>query len=140
MHKNYLEGINLGVIKENLQKNRFDLKKEKEGEKEYYFYNKKDKNIEQLITVITDEHKVFHIDMMSRHYHVSSDKNIMKSNLEWIVGLVEKGIENLDIKKALKQGITLIEKKEGRELIEESSFVIRTLNTHCEISILLSID
>lgn len=139
MDKNYLEGIKLGVIKENLQKNEFDLKKENEGEKEYYYFSKKEKNIEQLITIITDENKVFHIEMMSRHYHVNSDKDIMKSNLKWVLGLIEKGIENSDIKKSLKEEISLIEKNEGK-LIEESSFVVRTLNANCEISILLSVD
>lgn len=140
MDKNYLEGINLAMIKENLQKNGFDLKKEKEGEKEYFFYNKKEKNIERLITIITDENKVFHIDMMSRHYHVNSDKDIMELNLEWVLGLVEKGIENLDIKKYLKQGMSLMGKKEGTELIEKSNFVIRILNASCEKSVLLSVD
>ncbi|MGL5569283.1 MAG: hypothetical protein ACRDB9_08575 [Cetobacterium sp.] len=140
MDKKYLEGINLATIKENLQKNGFDLKREKEGEIEYYYYNKKEKNIEQLITIITDENKVFHIDMMSRHYHVNSDKDIMELNLEWVLGLVEKGIENLDIKKHLKQGISLKRRKEGAELIEKSKFLIRILNSPCERSVSLSVD
>ncbi|MGL5624744.1 hypothetical protein [Cetobacterium sp.] len=136
MNKNYLEGINLGIIKENLQKIGFNLKKEKE----YYFYNKKEKNVEQLITIITDENKVFHIDMISKHYHVSSDKDIMETNLECILSFVEVGIENLDIKKSLKKGMALLKENEGIKLIEESDFTIRTLNTDCERSIMLSVD
>lgn len=136
MSKNYLTGINLGIIKENLQKKGFNLKKEDE----YYFYSKEEQNIEQLITIIADEDKIDYIDMMSKHYHVNSDKDIMETNLECILNFVEVGIENLDIKKSLKKAMFLLKENEGIELIEESDFVIRTLNTNCERSITLSVD
>lgn len=136
MSKNYLTGINLGIIKENLQKKGFNLKKEDE----YYFYSKEEQNIEQLITIIADEDKIDYIDMMSKHYHVNSDKDIMETNLECILNFVEVGIENLDIKKSLKKAMSLLKENEGIELIEESDFVIRTLNTNCERSIKLSVD
>lgn len=132
----YLNGVNFKIIEKAMVEVGFQLKKEND----LYFYNKKNDNIEKLITIICRDNKVFSIEIISRHYHINSDKNIMEATLEWLLKLVGLGIENKKIMKSLESGMSLLKKREGIELIEEEEFSIRTLSANCERSLSLSVD
>lgn len=132
--KKYFNEINLDIIIKNIEQKNFKLKKENN----YYYYSKKEKNIEQLITIIAEENKIFSIDLASQYYHTIPNLDILESNMQELLEIIEKGIMDNNIIHSLTKGKQLLKSKSGIQLIEEINFQIRVINSNCEKSIILT--
>lgn len=109
------------------------------SEGDYIFLRKRKGKVEEKVTVFLFEDKVYSIDLISNHFHVSPNKLLMEKNLKDMINLLKTQIKSNEFNSLITKAFNDIE-KESFGIVESDSGIIRTTNLKTEKSLSIGQD
>lgn len=128
---NPLKNVNLSLLEKELLRKDYSIEKT-DG---YLFFNLANGKYKQNITIYISNGEIQRLSLISSHFNLKPNKNIMGDNLNKMFEIIKPSLENKNLIDKIENVLKNINNTSSFGLIEEKDYMIRTTNLDNEKSV-----